>query len=106
MLRLVRYLKPFALLVLLTVGLLFIQAMADLSLPDYMGQIVNHGIQGSGIENAVPQAIRQGEMKKLQLFMSADTRDLVLGDYTLVDKTSPDYGQYVKTYPALANEPV
>jgi ATP-binding cassette subfamily B protein len=106
MLRLVKYLKPFALLILITIALLFIQAMADLSLPDYMGQIVNKGIQAGGIENSVPQAIRQSEMKRLMLFLSEDEQALVSGSYTLVDKDSPDYAQYVKTYPALANAPV
>ena len=106
MLRLARYLKPYVLLILLAIALLFVQANADLALPDYMSKIVNNGIQQGGVENAVPEAIRQSEMNKLVIFMSADDKALVLGDYTLVDKNSPDYATYVKEYPALANEPV
>ncbi|MBE3066048.1 MAG: ABC transporter ATP-binding protein, partial [Chloroflexi bacterium] len=106
MLRLARYLKPYILLILLTIALLFVQANADLALPDYMSKIVNNGIQQGGVENAVPAAIRQSEMNKLVIFMSTDNNALILGDYTLVDKNSSDYARYVTQYPALANEPV
>ncbi len=58
MLRLIKYLRPFALLLLLAIVLLFIQANADLALPDYLSRIVNIGIQQGGVENAVPLAIR------------------------------------------------
>jgi len=106
MLRLARYLKPYILLILLAIVLLFVQANADLALPDYMSKIVNVGIQQGGVEKAVPQAIRQSTMDKLVLFMSAEDKALVLGDYTLVDSNSPDYQTYVQQYPALANKPV
>jgi ATP-binding cassette subfamily B protein len=106
MVRLAKYLKPYILLVILAIGLLFAQAMADLALPDYMSDIINVGIQQGGIETAVPQAIRQSEMDKLTLFMSVDEKASVLQDYTLVDQKSTDYASLVKTYPQLANEPV
>jgi len=76
MIRLFKYLKPYILLILLAIALLFVQANADLALPDYMSKIVNNGIQQGGVENAVPQAIRQSEMNKLVIFMSADNQAL------------------------------
>jgi ATP-binding cassette subfamily B multidrug efflux pump len=106
MLRLVKYLKPYWWLILIAVGLLFVQANADLALPDYLSRIVNVGIQQGGIDNAVPVAIRQSEMDRLSIFLSADDKAAVLADYTLVDKNSPDYAADVEKYPALANEPV
>jgi ATP-binding cassette subfamily B multidrug efflux pump len=106
MIRILKYLKPYLLLILIAVGLLFVQANADLALPDYMSKIVNIGIQQGGVENAVPKAIRQSEMDKLALFLGAGDKALVLGDYTLVDKTSPDYDKYLAEYPALADGPV
>jgi len=106
MIRLVKYLKPYILLILLTIALLFVQANADLALPDYLSRIINNGIQQGGVENAVPKAIRQSAMDKLVLFLSAEDKAAVLGDYTLVDRNSPDYDKYAKDYPALANEPV
>lgn len=106
MLRLIRYLKPYLPFLLLAVAILFVQANADLALPDYMSKIVNNGIQQGGVETAVPQAIRQSEMAKLFLFMNADEQALVLQHYTLVDKSAADYAALVAKYPTLANEPI
>ncbi|MEP7357411.1 MAG: ABC transporter ATP-binding protein, partial [Anaerolineales bacterium] len=106
MLRIVKYLKPFIPLLLIAIALLFVQAVADLSLPNYLSKIVNVGIQQGGIENAVAKAVRQSEMDRLTLFMTDDEKAAVLAHYTLVDQSSPDYAAEVKTYPALANEPV
>jgi len=86
--------------------LLFVQANADLILPDYMSNIVNYGIQQGGVQNAGLVAIRQSEMNRLLLFMSDTGKSAVLGDYVLVDKNPAQYAQYLKDYPALANEPV
>ena len=79
---------------------------ADLALPDYLSKIVNNGIQQGGVENAVPNAIRQSEMNRLFIFASADDKTLIIDSYILVDQKSPDYEQYVKEYPALAKEPI
>ncbi len=106
MLRLLRYLKPYSVLILLTIALLFVQANADLALPDYLSKIVNIGIQQGGIENAVAVAIRQSEMERLLVFMTPEEQELVLSYYTLVDQNSPDYDQYVEIYPTLATEPI
>ena len=106
MLRLVKYLKPYVLLILLAIALLFVQANADLALPDYMSNIVNIGIQQGGVANAIPEAVRQTEMNRLTIFMSAGDKTRVLFDYTLVDKNSPDYLADVKLYPDLAQEPI
>ncbi len=106
MLRLVKYLKPYVLLILLAIALLFVQANADLALPDYMSNIVNIGIQQGGVANAIPVAVRQTEMNRLTIFMSAADKTRVLSDYTLVDKNSPDYLADVKLYPDLAQEPI
>ncbi|MBN8635914.1 MAG: ABC transporter ATP-binding protein [Anaerolineae bacterium] len=106
MFRLTRYIRPYFLMVLLAIALLFVQGIADLSLPDYIGQIVNTGIQAGGIENAVPNALRASTMDKLALFMNSDELADVVAHYTLIDSTSPDYQTYLGQYPALANEPV
>ncbi len=106
MLRILRYLKPFLPLIGLAILLLFVQAIADLTLPEYMGRIVNNGIQQSGIESAVPKAIRESTMSHALLFMTEDEQASVLADYTLVTQESPDFDQYVEQYPALADEPI
>ncbi|MFN2298811.1 MAG: ABC transporter ATP-binding protein [Anaerolineales bacterium] len=106
MIRLLKYLKPYALLILTAIGLLFVQANADLALPDYMSKIVNNGIQQGGVENAVPLAIRQSEMDRLLLFLGSDEQELVKSRYTLIDGASADYEEYLARYPALADGPV
>ena len=106
MVRLAKFLKPYILLTILAIGLLFIQANADLALPDYMSNIINVGIQQGGIASAVPQAIRESEMNKLILFMSDADKTFVLNDYTLIAQSSADYAKYLKLYPQLAKEPV
>ncbi len=106
MLRLIRYLKPYALALLLAAGLLFIQANADLALPDYLSRIVNTGIQQGGVENAVPQAIRQSQMERVLLFVNAEDKATVLASYTLVEQSAPDGARYLTQYPALADGPI
>src|SRR5512136_2796709 len=101
MIRLAKYLKPYLLLILIAIALLFVQANADLALPDYMSNIVNYGIQQGGVVDAVPTAIRQSEMNRLLAFISADNQTAVLADYTLENTTSADYAVIVKKYPVL-----
>jgi ATP-binding cassette subfamily B protein len=93
-------------LIILSIALLFVLANADLALPDYLSKIVNIGIQQSGVENAVPKAIRQREMDRLFIFMSSEEKTLVLEDYVLVEPTSPNADLYLEQYPALADEPI
>ena len=106
MFRLAKYLKPFIPMILIAIVLLFIQAMADLSLPDYMSNIVNNGIQQGGIVNAVPDALRQSEMNKLVIFMSPENKAEIIKDYKLIDKNSSEYDKYLKDYPQLGKESV
>ncbi|MHB0876425.1 MAG: ABC transporter ATP-binding protein [Anaerolineae bacterium] len=106
MVRLARHLRPYLLPILVAIALLFVQAMCDLALPDYMSRIVNDGIQQGGVINAVPSAVRQSEMDKLTVLMSGEDRARVLGDYALVDADSADYDRYVAEYPILAQEPI
>ena len=106
MMRLAKYTKPYLIMLLISIVLLFAQANFDLTLPDYLSRIVNTGIQQGGVENAVPQAIRQSQMNRVLIFVDAEVKNSVLADYTLMDKNSPDYEKYVEEYPALANEAI
>lgn len=109
MLKLVKYLKSSIGPILLVVLLLVVQAMCDLSLPDYTSRIVNVGIQQGGIENAVPQVIRQSEMEHLFLFMSREDQEEVLAHYETLERsalTESEYASLVKKYPVLADEPL
>ena len=106
MLRLLKYLKPFVPLLVIAIALLFAQANADLALPDYMSRIVNVGIQQGGVESAVPEAVRESTMSGLLLFLSPEEGADVLAHYTLVDRSSSDFDDYLDDYPILADQPV
>jgi ATP-binding cassette subfamily B protein len=106
MIRLAKFLKPYTFMIVLTIALLFIQANADLALPDYMSRIVNNGIQQGGVENAVPEAIRKSQMERVLLFVPEADKTRILGSYTLVDQNSAGYAAYVEVYPGLEKEPV
>lgn len=109
MLNLLKHLKPFVGSMILAIALLFVQAICDLSLPDYMSNIVNVGIQQGGVENAVPKVIKSSEMEKLFIFMNDDEKNVVDDNYTLLDKdnlTTDEYNKYVKDYPELKNESI
>ena len=104
--RLARYIKPYLPLLLLAIALLFVQANAELALPDYMSRIVNTGIQQGGVEDAVPEAVRQSQMDKLLLAMSAAEADEVLAAYVLIDEDSGERDRYVERYPVLESESI
>ena len=109
MFNLLKHLKPFVASMILAIALLFVQAICDLSLPDYMSNIVNVGIQQGGVENAVPKVIKSSEMEKLFIFMKDDEKNVVDNNYTLLDKdnlTTDEYNKYVKDYPELKNESI
>lgn len=104
--KLGKYLKPFIMYIFIAIVLLFVQAMANLKLPDYMSNIVNKGIQQGGIESAVPVAIRQKEMEKLTIFMSEEDKNKVSKVYKLINNKTNDYKKYIKDYPILNKEPI
>ncbi len=106
MIKLSKHLRPFLGLIAAAILLLFIQAMADLALPDYMSDIVNKGIQQGGIEHAVPEAIRESHMEKITIFMSESEKNEAMDSYNLIDKSSKEYSKYVKLYPNIADESV
>ncbi len=101
MVRLLKYLKPYLGLLGLAVFLLFIQANADLALPDYLSRIVTVGIQLGGVEEDLPQAIREEKMQKLLLFLSPDEQDRILQAYERIDVGSPGLERYQAMFPAL-----
>ena len=107
--NLLKHLKPFVGSMILAIALLFVQAICDLSLPDYMSNIVNVGIQQGGVENAVPKVIKSSEMEKLFIFMKDDEKKVVEENYTLLDKNNlnqDEYNKYLKDYPELKNESI
>ena len=79
--KLFQFLKPYAPRVLLILCVLVVQAYCDLSLPTYTSNIVNVGIQQSGIDEEIPENISEEEMNRLLLFVSEDDRQDIQDAY-------------------------
>lgn len=79
--KLFQFLKPYAPRVLLILCVLVVQAYCDLSLPTYTSNIVNVGIQQSGIDEEIPENISEEEMNRLLLFVSEDDRQDIQNAY-------------------------
>ena len=104
--RIIKYSKPYLIMIIVSIGLLYAQANFDLTLPDYLSKIVNVGIQQGGVENAVPEAIRETEMNRTLMWLTPENQTDVLSAYTLVHNGTSEATPYVKTYPALLNQSV
>ena len=73
--RIIRNLKPYWKMVILIVLLLILQAVCDLALPQYTSDIIDTGIQNSGVKHIIPQAITASEYEKAQLFMNTKEKE-------------------------------
>lgn len=104
MFKLLKFLKPFIFPLLLSILLLFVQAQADLALPDYMSNIVNKGIQQSGIENSIPKIIDKKTMEKLSLFLNDENIGFFFNSYELTSKNSDFFENYKKDFPKISEE--
>ncbi len=107
MTKLFKYLKQSWVAIFTILILLALQATTELSLPTYTSNIVNVGIQQSGIENATIKAIRESEMNKLTTFMNDSDKEKVLDNYKLVNKdnlSKEEFNNYKKEYPVIKKE--
>lgn len=101
MTKLARYFKAYLPVMLLAVVLLFGQAILELNLPNKMSDIVNVGIQKSGIEELAPKAVStQYHTLLSMLFMDDADFETVQGAYTFYTDLTPDEQARVdKTFP-------
>ncbi len=107
MFRIIKEIKPFIITILIIIVLLFVQAMTELALPDYMSNIVNIGIQQNGIEDAVPQVIRAEKLDRIKVLLNEEERTLVENSYRLIRKEDIDNkgdNKLLKKYPVLEKE--
>ena len=86
MLKLKRYVKPYLGILLLGIALLFGQAMLELTLPNYMSNIVNVGLQQGGITQTAPEMISKDSMDLMQMLMPQQDKELVQQAYTTLDQ--------------------
>ena len=105
MTKILKYLKPYWFSILLAFGLLFGQATCELTMPDYMQNIVNTGIQNAGIESGVYQQISEKTFNSFLMFANDSEKDLITSSYKLVESASASK-DLKSEIPALKNENV
>ncbi len=71
-LKIIKLFKKHILALVIAIVLTVVSCNADLTLPTYMSEIVDVGIQQGGIESSVPSTIRSQSLDDLKLFMSDD----------------------------------
>ena len=71
--------------ILVILMLLFVQAWCDLSLPSYTSDIIDVGIQNSGVEHVTPKRITEEEFQTAEFIMTDDEVDLWESLYTKKD---------------------
>ena len=106
MLKIFKHLRNSSFIIFIIILLLAGQASCELSLSTYTSNIINIGIQQSGIENSVPEVIRKSEMDKLFIFLSDKNKNTILNNYKLLNKDSlseEEYNKYKDSYPALSD---
>lgn len=105
MTKILKYLKPYWLSIVLAFGLLFGQATCELTMPDYMQNIVNTGIQNAGIESSVYQQIREKTLNSYLMFANDSEKDLIASAYKLVTPSKATKEEKAQI-PALKTENV
>ena len=70
--KIFRNMIPYWKAIIIIIALLLIQAWCDLSLPAYTSDIIDIGIQNSGVEHVLPEAIDAKEFETAKLFMTED----------------------------------
>lgn len=95
--KILKNMLPYRKAVIIIIALLFVQAWCDLSLPSYTSDIIDVGIQNSGVEHIVPEKLTKSEFKTAQFIMTDDEADLWKGlykadgeFYKLKDKSSKE----------------
>ncbi len=96
--RIIKLFKNHVLALIVAVGLITISCNADLTLPTYMSEIVDVGIQQGGIASPVPDTIRATSLADLEMFMTEEDEQTVEAAYAHQDADG------VRTYQGSEDE--
>ena len=94
-----KYLKPFAGTILVSLLILFGQAIGELSLPNLMSDIVNTGIQNGGVEQEAPEALPADGFALMTLFMDDADKETFQNSYRLIEGGSAEAEAYSAEFP-------
>ena len=95
--NLLKFLKKYTLHLIIAMVMLGVQAYIELSLPTYTSNIINVGIQQSGIESGIPEVISEDTLDNL---MIVSGNDKLINYYDVLEKTSDN----LEYYPKLKDE--
>ncbi len=101
MLKIARYAKPYIALLIAGIAVVFVQALASLELPNIMSDIVNVGIQMSGITDKAPRAISAEGRDLAMHFSTIEGGNLIADSYEKL--SGQDLAKMQEIYPD-ANE--
>ncbi len=104
--KLARYLKPYILVLFLCLALLFGQAMCELSLPNLMSDIVNIGLQQSGIEDKAPVVTSKNGMLLLTSFVSQEDKAVLEQAYQKKESGETLPQDVTNTFPKAKDQTV
>lgn len=93
--------------IIVVVALLAVQAFCDLALPEYTSNIINNGIQQSGIDSSIPEVLTTELYNAIVKISKEDAG--ILASYDLVVKDNlnkNDFESLTQKYPLLKNENV
>lgn len=83
MLKILGNMKKYWKSIIIIIVLLFIQAVCDLKLPDYTSNLIDVGIQNSGIEYSTPKQLTPKSYSLVSLFMTDEESSLWESSYSL-----------------------
>lgn len=85
MTKLKKYYAKYILGIIACIMLLVVQSQTQLTLPDYMSNIVTIGIQSGGNESTVYEVVDETTYQHLELFLNDEDTTLVNENYTFVE---------------------
>ncbi len=83
MLKIFGNMKKYWKSIIIIIALLFVQAVCDLSLPNYTSNLIDVGIQNSGIEYSTPKQLTPKNHSMVSLFMTDEEASLWESSYSL-----------------------
>ncbi len=84
--RILKYLRGHAGAVALVFVLLMLQAICDLALPAFTADIVDVGIQQAGVQDAVPERMREETLETVLGMLDPQARQIVESSYDLIQE--------------------
>ena len=94
MIQIFKNLVPYWKTILVIFALLIVQAFCDLSLPQYTSDIIDVGIQNSGVEHVLPENITNEEFETVKSLAESKADDFFANKMVVFSGDSWSQGTY------------